>query len=301
MKNDKIKELYYTAGEAREVLDLSDDKFQYWVKAGRIEKVLLPGRAQYLYPRRSVDRLARRIEAAIIADSPEGLDYRKARIEDLQLEYELSHLIFGKNAHTVAIRKKYMEKNPDIDYHLYDTDKLAAFINVIPFTKETIQAFISGEKRGHELDPNTILPFVPGQPLECIVMEMATTPTVPPERRTIYGSQLIMGFAETLGQWGEQGVIINKLHATSSTPTGQRICRSAGFQVVHDFENGRLAFELDLNTSNAKILREYREGLENRKNRENLNNLMSKETKKRTSSKLRSQTTAKTKPSPSTV
>ncbi len=261
MNSDKIKELYYTAAEARTILDLTDDKFQYWVRVGRIEKVRFPGRKQYLYPKRSVDKLARRIEAAIIAEEEEGLEYRAATFSDLEEEYELSHLLFGKGAHTVETRRAFMERNLDIDYHLYDQDKLVAFINIIPFQHGTIEQFIAGQRRGRELDPDTVEQFAPNKPLECIIMEMSTTPTVPPGRRTIYGEQLLLGFSDTLENWGKQGVVFRKFYATSSTPTGIRILRTANFQEIDDLGKGRLAFVLDISISNAKLLRGYKEAL----------------------------------------
>jgi hypothetical protein len=270
VKSDKIKELYYTAAEARKTLDLSDDKFQYWVRVGRIEKVRLPGRKQYLYPKRSVDRLAKRIEAAIIAEE-EGLEFRKAILSDLEKEYTLSYLLFGKGAHTVETRKTFMEQNPDIDYHLYESDELVAFINIIPFQHNTIIQFVTGQKRGRELDPTTIEQFVPNKPLECIIMEMSTTPTVPPGRRTIYGEQLLLGFSEILEEWGKQGIILTKFYATSSTQTGIHILRTANFQEIGDLGRGRLAFELDINTSNAKMLRGYKQTLEQWKNEDDNN------------------------------
>src|SRR5689334_1437870 len=264
MNSEKIKELYYTAGEARQVLDLTDDKFQYWVRAGRIRKERLPGRKQYYYPRKDVDKLARRIEAAIIAEEPEGLVYRKATVEDMEEEYQLSHLIFGKAAHTLALRQAFIKQNPDIDYHVYDHEKLAAFIQIIPYNQKAIKAFMSGEKLGDKLDLRDIEQFVPNKPLECIIMEMDTTPTVPPAKRTLYGTQLLIGLSETLREWGESGIIINKLYATSATPTGIRILKSAGFQAVSelgigDFGNIRYGYELDLNTTNLKVFRPYQE------------------------------------------
>ncbi|HEU5383262.1 MAG TPA: hypothetical protein VFV38_48295 [Ktedonobacteraceae bacterium] len=268
MQSDKIKELYYTASEARKVLDLSDDKFQYWVRVGRVEKVRLPGRKQYLYPKRSVDRLAKRIEAAIIAEEEEGLEFRKAILGDLEEEYQLSYLLFGKGAHTVEVRKACMEQNPDIDYHLYDKGELVAFINIIPFQHDSVVQFITGEKRGKELSPATIEQFVPDKLLECVIMEMSTTPTVPPARRTIYGEQLLLGFSEVLEEWGKQGVIFTKFYATSATQTGIRILRTANFQEIADLGKGRLAFELDISTSNAKMVKGYKEALAQLRKRE---------------------------------
>ena len=266
MKTEKIKELYYTAGEARKILDLSDDKFQYWVRAGRIEKVQLPGRKQFYYPKRDVDKLARRIEAAIIAEEPEGLVYRKATIEDMEEEYHLSYLIFGKAAHSIATRQSFIEQNPDVNYHLYDHEKLAAFIQIIPYNQKAIKAFMSGANLGDKLSVKDIEQFAPNKPLECIIMEMDTTPTVPPGRRTLYGTQLLMGVSETFREWGEKGIIINKLYATSATPTGIRILKSADFQPVSelgigDFGNIRYGYELDLNTTKVKMFRPYQEAL----------------------------------------
>jgi len=263
MRLDKeISRRYYTAAQARKVLGLDEQEFQYWVRKGRINKVILPGKAQGIYSKREVDGIASKIEAAIIADEPENLEFRKATIDDLEAEYELSYLIFGKGAHTVAVRQTYLERNPDSIYHLYDDGRLAAFIDIVPYTKEAIEKFMAGEKRGRELDPNDVEPFTPGKPQECIVMEMATTPTAPPTRRTLYGTQLLIGLSKVLEEWGERGIILTKLHATSSTPTGIHILNTAGFKVVRNLGKGRLAFELDVDESNAKILRRYKHTLQ---------------------------------------
>jgi hypothetical protein len=270
MRLDKeIARHYYTAAQAREVLGLSEQEFQYWVRKGRVRKVLLPGKAQGVYNRREVDDLASRIEAAIIADQTDTLEFKKATIDDLEAEYELSYLIFGKGAHTVEIRRAYLEHNPDTIYHLYDDGKLAAFIDIVPYTKEATEQFITGQKRGKELDPNDIEPFIPGKPQECIIMEMATTPTVPPGRRTLYGTQLLINMAKVFREWGERGIILTKIYATSSTPTGIRILNSAGFKPIRSLGQDRsnpgsqrYAFELDISESNAKLLKGYKSAIE---------------------------------------
>jgi len=191
-----------------------------------------------------------------------------APLSDLEEEHQLSYLLFGKGAHTVETRKAFMEQNSDIDYHLYDHGELVAFINIIPFQHDTIIQFTTGQKRGKELDPSTVEQFVPNKPLECIIMEMTTTPTVPPGRRTIYGEQLLLGFSEVLEEWGKQGVIFTKFYATSSTQTGIRILKTADFQEMSDLGRGRLAFGLDISTSNAKMLRGYKQALEQWKREE---------------------------------
>lgn len=267
--NKELAKYYYTAAQAREILGLDEQAFQYQVRKGRITKTVLPDMSQGVYSRKEIDRKATTIEAAIIAEQPEGIEFRKANIEDLEAEYELSHLIFGKSAHTLEVRRSFLERNPDIDYHLYDQDKLAAFIQIIPFTKEAIEDFTSGRLNGDQLDLNTIEKLEPGKPLECIVMEMATTPTVPPQERTTYGAQLILGLSDVLREWGEKGIIITKLHATSSTPTGIRIMQTAGFQRVKEVGRpGRFAFELDVQASDTKVFRGYKDAIKAREARE---------------------------------
>jgi len=270
---EKIKEIYYTAAEARKALDLSDDKFQYWVKAGRIKRVQIPGRKQGVYLKREVDKLARRIEATIIAaEETKELEYRKATIEDLEEEYQLSHLIFGKGAHTVETRRALMEQNPDIDYHLYDREKLVAFINIIPFRHEAVMDFINARKIGSELDPKDVENFIPEKPLEVIIMDMETTPTVPPAKRTLYATQLLMGLAETLEEMGKEGIIIEKCYATSSTTTGINILNRAGFKIVVDLGKGRLAYALDIKDSKVKLLKGYIEALDQWRKKQNNTN-----------------------------
>src|SRR6266566_8830617 len=44
MSLDRLSEQYYTAAEARHVLGLTEHSFQAWVRAGKITKVILPGR-----------------------------------------------------------------------------------------------------------------------------------------------------------------------------------------------------------------------------------------------------------------
>ncbi len=265
----ELAKTYYTAADAQKVLGLDEEAFQYWGRTQRITRIYLPGRKQAVYSKKEVNEIADRIEATAIADQPDSLEFRKATLEDMEAEHELSYNIFGKWAHTTEVRKAFLKRSRDGYYHLYDHNKLVGFIEIIPFNKETIEQFIDGKIRGREIDPENTEEFTPGKPLECIVMEMSVTQAVPPSQRTFYGSRLIVGIAGVFRAWGENGIEITKLHATSSTPTGIRILKSAGFQVVKDLDNKRLGFELDLTASDAKILRGYKEALEEWKQKRN--------------------------------
>ncbi|HEV2583048.1 MAG TPA: hypothetical protein VGT44_19465, partial [Ktedonobacteraceae bacterium] len=97
---------------------------------------------------------------------------------------------------------------------------------------------------------------------ECLVMDMVTTPTVPPDKRSEYGRTMISHLLRELQAWGEQGVEITKFHAVSSTPAGQHILASAKFVSGTKITAGRVTFELDVSNSDAIWLRGYKAALE---------------------------------------
>src|SRR5437660_12810030 len=118
MKLGKLADIYYTAAEARKVLGLDADAFQYWGKTERIKRIYLPGRKQAVYSKKEINEMADKIEAATLTEKMESLEFRKATTNDLEEEYKLARIIFGRNADTPEIRKgkqAFLEKNPDIN------------------------------------------------------------------------------------------------------------------------------------------------------------------------------------------
>jgi len=251
---------YYTAAQAGKALGLDEEAFQYYVRKGRIKRVNLPGRGQGVYSKKEVDRLVSKTEAAILAEQAEGTEFRKATLEDIEQEGQLANLAFGESARLYEERKTFLQKNPDIDYHLYDSDKLVAYITIVPLKHQTIMDYVEGKTKNlYNIDLDNIEQFAPNKPLECIIIDMVTTPAVPPRQRGAYGARLLSEFTRELTEMGRQGVEIAKIYATSRTPSGIRILKNAGFRVIHhDPKNDRYSFELDVMTSDEKILREYK-------------------------------------------
>lgn len=259
----ELAKYYYTAAQARKVLGLDEEAFQYWIRKGRVKRVSLPGRVQGVYSRREVDEIARRTEAAILSEQPEGTEFRKATLDDLRQESQLAHLLFGEKAEAYNERRAFLQKNSEIDYHVYDQDKLVAYIILLPLSHEMILDFIEGKiKNIWTIQTDNIEPFVPGKPLEVLIVDMGTTPTVPPLKRGTYGSRLLNGLLGVLAEMGRRGIYITKVYATSRTTSGIRILKKAGFEVVHDFEDGRFSFELDVLNADEKILKDYQEAVE---------------------------------------
>jgi len=265
----ELAKLYYTAAEARKELGLDEEAFQYWVRKDRIKKIILPGRSQGVYSRKEVNTLRDQINATIVAEKEEGLEFRRATTEDIEQEAKLAHLVFGEKAEAIKERRAFLEKNPDTDYHVYDQGTLVAYINVVPLKHETIEAFMQGKLKAWDIKPDDIEQFTPEKPLECLIIDMVTTPTVPPRQRGTYGAKLITGLINTLSEAGRNGIEIAKVYAASETPTGIRILKNAGFQIIGEARKGRFSFMVDVLTSNEKLLKEYQDALKEWKEKQN--------------------------------
>jgi hypothetical protein len=261
--NKELAKFYYTAIEARNALGLDEEAFQYWGRTERVKRIYLPNRKQAVYSRKEVNQIANKMEAALLAEQSSGLEYRKATLNDLDQEIALANLVFGGRAsipEMVNLRRSYMEKNPDTTYHLYKGDQLVSYINMFPFDQEAVSRFKEGT-RGWLLGVEHMEQYKPEKQLECIIIDLATTPTVPPSIRVAYAWPLLENFGRTLKYWGENGVEISKVYAASNTASGIRILNHAGFEVINDLGNGRYVFGMNVKESQTTLLREYKEAL----------------------------------------
>ncbi len=221
----------------------------------------MPGRKHPVYSRGEIDDLANEIEATVLVEKAKEAEFRKATVKDLEEENQLAQLVFGRAANEMP-RKVYLEHNPEGDYHLYDQGKLVAYVTIFPLKKEAIAAFMKGEVRGWQLDPDDIEQLVPGKPLEVLLMDMVTTPTVPPQQRKEYGRLIIVNLLKILQSWGAKGIEITKFHAIAGTANGQHILESAKFTKEEKRGTGRIAYELDVDNSDARWLSGYKQALE---------------------------------------
>jgi hypothetical protein len=258
--NPQLSDRYYTHEEARNKLGMTKARFQYWVRTGRIKKIIPPNSKQGVYLKREINALAREMHAFMIAEETKGLEFMKATTEDIEEEYDLATFMFGNAVHDIPTRYAWLNKNPDTDFIVRDSGRLVGFINMLPVKHDTIMRFMWGELRGWEIPAEDVLPYTPGSKLECIVMGMATSPELSALRRAQVGARLISGLAEFLEGLAQQNVTITKFFATSVTPTGIAILKHAGFKEIGQLGK-RIALELDVMTSDAPLVEEYRQTL----------------------------------------
>jgi len=271
MNTEKLSDLYYTAAEARQVVGLSEHSFQYWVKSGKINKSVLPGKKQGAYLKREIDRKAQQIERALFFADTKDLEFKPATVNDMDAESHLASLVFGRRAlegDAMERARQLAKISPDSTYHLYDRDILVASINLVPLRHEAILEFIQGKRGWLFVDEKgAILPFEPGQPLECIIIDYMATPAVPPEQRHEYAIRLLFYFLDMMEEWGKRGIEISKIYANGGTEIGKRLLESAGGKVINLARHEkhpkvvRTIYEVDIEASTKRFIRPYKAAL----------------------------------------
>lgn len=214
--------------------------------------------------KRENELLAISIASAMLSVQTSDTQFKKATIEDQEKELELAVLTFGKKAKAFHDnRRKFLKINPDMSYYLYDREHLVASINMLPLKHEGIVKFREGV-RGWLLG-EYIEQYIPGKPLEIIIIDMMTTPLVPPDRRTQYAMHLFFGLIKKLVEWGKQGIEIERVLANGGTLEGRRLLETAGFAKLGEKAENRIIYELEIATSDLNMLTPYKNALDEQK------------------------------------
>ncbi|HEX6479103.1 MAG TPA: hypothetical protein VF043_09685, partial [Ktedonobacteraceae bacterium] len=210
-----------------------------------------------LHNSKLINKFMAEMESQDLILSNQRTKFMKATTADILDEYTLATSMFGNAVHDIPTRQAWLEKNPDTDFIVRDQDQLVGFINMLPVKHETIMKFMRGEIRGWEIPAENVLPYIPGSQIECIMMGMATNPEADAGKRAYYGRRLISGLAHFIQELAAKNITITKFYATSVTPTGIAILKNAGFQDIGQIGK-RIAFELDVMNSDARLAKQYR-------------------------------------------
>jgi hypothetical protein len=201
----------------------------------------------------------------LLLTTAKDLEFKAATERDVEAEIRLAHLIYGKRAlrpEAQRARRQLVATNPECTWLLYDRDLLAASINIVPVDSWAIEQFRQGV-RGWLFVPDHVQQFQSGSPLECIIIDFMTTPSVAPEKRNFYAQVLLRELATTtMPAWGARGVQIARLYACGSTDAGRHLLRNKWFRELGEPVKGRVIFELDnVQNTDLQLLRPYQEAL----------------------------------------
>lgn len=259
--DERIAQSFFDAKGARQQLGINRNRWDYWVKRGIIHGTEVEGLGT-LYEKKHIQALAGQFEALLLgAQLPETV-CRRATLDDMDNEVQLATLCFGERAvETKAARKAFLETNPAITTHLYDKGILVAAINLLPLEHAAIEEFREG-KRGWLFPTAAVLQFEPGVPLETIIIDFMSTPTVPAAKRAAYAMRLLSCLSEELASFGRQGVEIVSIDACGSTEYGRRVLASAGFMFLGHKGGNRYMYHLDVANADLMLLQPYKQALQ---------------------------------------
>src|SRR5579875_2451516 len=188
MKLGKLAEHYYTAAEARKMLEVDPETFQYWGRDGRIKRVYLPGRKQPVYPKPEINKMAQQTEAftTVQAEKTDCKAPKNPIKEDKELSkqyYELEDVMrLLRKSRSTVIREANAGKIPT------EGPKRNR-----RYPKEAIDALVEiEESKKRKKEQNVI--FSPSTPND-LWQEVAIG-------RELYGDDDIVPF-KTLLQWRE--------------------------------------------------------------------------------------------------
>ncbi len=250
---------FYTASAVMKLLNIPSSTLYDLVKAGKIERVVEPGRKDGYYPKGPIDDMVRARQLFILQYATGPITFAKATFQDIQGIYDVGMSLWGNvGTPTLETRLGWYQRNPDIDYVVKKEGIVAGYVSLMPLKHETIEQLLVGEKRGWEVKPDEVLPFTPGVALECFVMALGVRVGVRTKEK--YGMRLVMGSIHVLGQLAQDGIHITKMYATSNSPDGIKACHDLGFEeLAFQSASSRRCFELNIRTSESPLLKEYRE------------------------------------------
>jgi hypothetical protein len=249
---------YYTSGEARQVLDMDVGAFYYLIETGKIQRITPPGKKRGFYSKHQIERLAKERLNDVKVEEEARPTFMKATWNDLDEEYELATLLLNGNAaYGIPTYLTWLSKNPDTNFILRDQGRLVAFLLVLPVQHRTIKRWINGEIREWEIGTEDILLYTPKNPLECIILSMATTPDVDKCIRCEYGLRIIRGYLNFLQALAAQDITIARFYSIGATVAGSTILKHAGFEESGQIGK-RVVFELNPTTSSSRMAQAYR-------------------------------------------
>lgn len=249
---------YYTAGEARQLLDMNVGAFYYLIETGKIKRITPPGKKRGFYSKHQIERLANDGLKHVNVEEGAGPTFMKATWDDLDEEFELATLLLNGNAaYGLPTYNAWLSKNPDTNFIIRDQGRLVAFLLVLPVKQRTIKRWINGEIREWEIGAEDILPYTPFRSLECVIMSMATTPDVDTYKRRAYGSHIIRGFLKFLQVLAEQSITITRFYAVGATVAGRTFLKQVGFEERGQIGK-RVFFEFNPMISASRMAQAYR-------------------------------------------
>lgn len=251
---------FYTAKEAIAAIGIPTSSFYNLVRANTIKGTVLPGRKEAVYPKEAIDRYARAIQAHIEKFTRETFSFSIALKEDIP---EIRALI-ATNFKVVppipeSIMEAWIRRNPEALHVLRRGDEIVGYIAMFPMPLDTIMRRMRGEILHRAIPIEDILPYIPGENIRLYFADAIVNKEE--NKQSKLGARLMLEVTRFLYRLAEQNVRVTEIYTVGTTSFGIRLCHSLNMTPL-DLETGvredRIPFKLDIATSNAPMVVEYR-------------------------------------------
>ena len=260
----------YTAAEAAKRLSMPKTTFHNYVRNGKIKKVVPPGQTEGHYSKVEIDKLAQARELFILLNSIEPVTFERAASEDdIRGIYDLCVAIYGVGGTpSYNERLKIWHKNPRVYYVVKQENIVVGYISLICLPDEAIQLLMGPTPKQPRITEagagiysvigvDNVRPFTPGTPIDSLFISLGVRPGMSNTEQRSYSFKLIRDTISVLEEFAEQGMPVKKLYGTSERTDGIRLARKLGMKETKYEGDNIIRYELDLETSDSPLLKEY--------------------------------------------
>jgi hypothetical protein len=256
---------YYTAGETKQILGITNGILYNYADNGTLEKVYPPGSKQAVYKKSQVDQLARELHSFTGARKKKPTQFKRVETrEEMMACQEISQALFSVGRNTVDDRMQLLQKNPDTYHLLQDEDQIIGYAAVMPLKPGRLDDVLRQEIPV-KIAVEDLEDFSTNRTIDVYLHAMGVKPGFSAGEKHAYGARLVSGIMDLLIQWGNQGVQIQTIAARSNMPDGLRLMKHMGFTEIIPYTPDRRTFVIDVQLSAIPFILAYKKALEGAK------------------------------------
>ena len=260
MPRKQPPEGYLSAGEASEMLKVTDAMLSKYVKQGRLHRYGPEERRHKFYKFSEVQAIIDSDRAFFEAgDQPKHLPsfFTQATTDDVPVIVDIDKRTFDE-ALSQETYLRWMRKNPETFFVLRDAENtVIGFACLLPMKKETMARFVRDEIELDDISPEEIELFEPGQSLHLYIIALCIDPAFKTDVKHTYGASLVRGTFTFLLDLARRGVEIETITARTFTADGIRLLRKMGIPQLRSPVPGKHLFEVRVPDSGFPILEHY--------------------------------------------
>lgn len=262
----------YTAKQAMTRLGMKQGTFFYHVRQGKIDKAIPPGSTEGYYHRDQIDKMALEKELFWLQYAVSPTSYERANVEeDIRGIYDLCIAMYGQGGTpSLEARLDIWRKFPETYYVVKRDELVAGYISLIWFNDEALKVLMGEALKPSQVSaagtgvysvtgPQNMIAFKPGCPIESLFISLAVRPGLTNSQQRRYGFKLLRDTVDVLEDLARHNMPVRKLYATSERQDGIKLARDMGMREIKYPGDPLLRFELDLETADTPIARNYQE------------------------------------------